>query len=698
MLRNALLLITVVVSGSVPVTPLIAQESASWDAPRVLDLVERAGERREQPRADTALRNYHSTASGWIYFYLDRRETEERTLVRVDQVALDVYWAQPDRTKQRIVGLRNESQLPNRMHYHLDHLTVVQNEFGNTIRLGDGDEVRDVPHPAAPGADSIYQFRVADSLTIRLPGAPDPVKVYEIQVRPRDTSRPAYVGSLFIDRSTADIVRMTFTFTPVSYVDRRLDYIHISLDNGLWEGRYWLPYEQRVEIRRQLPELDFVAGAVIKGVLKVSQYAFNEPLPDGLFLGPAVTALPQSLREAHEFEAGLLEGLESEGLAPAPHMEDLRRQAAELLGEQYLSGLPRVRLHIPDASSVLRYNRAEGLFLGGGLSYAPGTSTRVELSGGYAFAAEHGSLLASLSSQPTATTGFRLDGHVDDLRDVGVRPGAAGVWNTFAAAFFGEDYLDPYFASGGAAALTRRVSPTWDSELRLAVEQHESAELAEVDALFDGDADFRAVRPIDDGRLASATATLRRTGRTDAPRSWTAMLSLEAGSLERDVDASADQEMRYTRPALELTGRARSADGGMTLMGSAYAGAALGEVPAQSLWLYGGRGTLPGFPYRGFAADRLLLLDAEASRSVWEPWLRLRTVGAAGWASLRQDRTTGSAADGWQIRATEGVRASAGAGVGLFWDVVRLDLVRGFGSEGETQLLLTVQPRLWDIL
>ena len=36
--------------------------------------------------------------------------------------------------------------------------------------------------------------------------------------------------------SLADIVRMTFTFTPASYVDRRLDYINISLDNGLFAG------------------------------------------------------------------------------------------------------------------------------------------------------------------------------------------------------------------------------------------------------------------------------------------------------------------------------------------------------------------------------------------------------------------------------------------------------------------------------
>jgi hypothetical protein len=43
------------------------------------------------------------------------------------------------------------------------------------------------------------------------------------------------------------------------------------------------------------------------------------------------------------------------------------------------------------------------------------------------------------------------------------------------------------------------------------------------------------------------------------------------------------------------------------------------------------------------------------------------------------------------------MRASAGAGVGLFWDVVRLDVVRGLRG-GEWQLLFSVKPSLWNVL
>jgi hypothetical protein len=178
----------------------LGQDALGWNSDRALDLIHRARDRRELPQTDTTLQNYTSKANGFVYFYLDRRETDERTLVKVDQVAIDLYWKRPNLTKQRIVGMRNVSRLPNKMYYHLDHLTVVQNGFGDVIRIGDGDEVRDVPHPAAPGADSIYDYRLADSVTLNLGGQGE-VRVYEMNVRPKRTNRSALVGSVFVDRA-----------------------------------------------------------------------------------------------------------------------------------------------------------------------------------------------------------------------------------------------------------------------------------------------------------------------------------------------------------------------------------------------------------------------------------------------------------------------------------------------------------------
>src|SRR5688572_4260881 len=158
--------------------PPAGDTANGWNSRAALALMTRARARREQPRGDSMLRNYSAKATGFVYFYLDRNQADDRTPVKVDQVALELYWAAPNLTKQRIVGLRDKSLLPNKMYYHLDHLTVVQNGFGDVIRLGDGDEVSDVPHPAAPSSDTVYDFRLADSLLLNFPPQP-PVRVYE---------------------------------------------------------------------------------------------------------------------------------------------------------------------------------------------------------------------------------------------------------------------------------------------------------------------------------------------------------------------------------------------------------------------------------------------------------------------------------------------------------------------------------------
>src|SRR5689334_23953479 len=108
-----------------------AAQEGPWNTPRALELVQHAQERRTQSLTDTGMVDYQANARGYIYFYLDRRDINERTLVKTDQVALEVFWKAPNQTKQVIVGLRDRKSLPTNIHYHLDHLAVVQDNFGD---------------------------------------------------------------------------------------------------------------------------------------------------------------------------------------------------------------------------------------------------------------------------------------------------------------------------------------------------------------------------------------------------------------------------------------------------------------------------------------------------------------------------------------------------------------------------------------
>ncbi|MEN8374946.1 MAG: hypothetical protein ABFS34_05800 [Gemmatimonadota bacterium] len=668
------------------IQPALAQESDDWNDARSLELVAAARARRAVPRADSGLTSYQARATGYVYFYLDRRDSAERTLVKTDQIALNIFWATPDRTKQHIVGLRDASSLPNGIRYHMDHLTVVQDEFGDVIRLGDGDEVRDVPHPAAPRSDQTYDFRLADSLSIRLTGRPEPIRVYEIQVRPRRFDSPAFVGSLFIDRSSAAIVRMSFTFTPASYVDRRLDYIRISLDNGLWDERYWLPHEQKLEIRRQLPEIDFPTGGVIRGVLRIGDYRFNEAQPDNFFAGRPVLAFPEGTRERFPFEDELHAEVDAEGLGTPAELEDLRRVTRDLVGARRLSGLPGLRLRLNDASSFLRYNRAEGVRVGAGLVWAPRPETRIELGAGYAAGRRRADGMVAAERPLSEGLLGRIELYHERRRDQRPSSRVSGAMNSLHAALADIDYWDPFFVSGGLLRLRGEVADGWTMSGEVSAERHRSAALVVGDEPPGaGDTDgFRPVRAVEKGVLGEAAIRIERPHRPGAARSWDGSGSLALGTWDGDV---------FLQPEMELAARVSSGPGGADLETRLAAGAALGSAPPQRLYSIGGLGSIPGFAFRSFGGDRYFTAAAEASFGVLGPWIRPRLLAHLGWAEEGGQELPAE----WGASPTDGVRASFGLGVGLIHDILRVDVARGLDG-GEWQTLVSVRPRLRDFL
>lgn len=665
--------------------PASAQDDGAWNAERALELAARAQETRTLRHAEDGLASYRALANGYIHFYLDLAESDREALVKVDQTALEVYWAAPDLAKQRLIGLRDESPLPNRQNYHLDHFMVVQDEFGDVIRLGDGDEVADVPHPAAAGVEAVYDYRLADSLSLRLPGASEEVRVYELEVRPRNVERSGFVGSMFVDRASARIVRMSFTFTPASYIDPRLEYIRVSLENGLWDGRYWLPHEQRLEIRRQVPELDFGFGTVIRAVARIGDYRFNEDLPSSLFDGRALTMAPRAEREAYAFPTDIYAEIDATGLASPGEIEALQRQAVRLLARRRVNGYPRLRLHVPNASSALRYNRAEGLFLGAGLAYRPESGVQAQGRAGYAFGAGHATFLASLQHEPIAAHRLRVRGYRYAPLDMGVRPGAAGALNTLMSATAGVDRLDLFYAHGGGIEIARRVGDQWRATLALDLQEHRSASLEATAAAFAGPDAFRPVRAIDEGRWTGGRLRVQRDDAGLAAFGWTAEVDLETASFAGDW---------YARSSAQAGLARRSADRRSEIELRGSAGTTLGPVPPQRLFLLGGDATLPGHAYRSYAGTHFALAELEASREVYRPWLRLRALAAAGWTAL-DDRSSPPAQ--WGVSATGSPRASVALGAGLFYDILRFDLARGLNGGG-WRGVLSVNPQLTDIL
>ena len=679
-------------SAQIPAAPV----EQAWNDERALELITRARERRSASMADTGLVNFQADARLYVYFYLDRPDTRERNLVKTDQLALDVLWQAPDQVKQRIVGWRDRKSLPTNINYHLDHLTVVLENFGDEIRLGDGDEVRGVPHPAARTSEEFYDYRLVDSLTLQLPGTTEPVRVYELEVRPRDASRPAFLGSVFVDRRAGDIVRMDFTFTGSSYIDRYLDYINISLDNGLWQGRFWLPNQQRVEIRRRIPELDIPAGSVIRATMRVGNYRFNQPLPPQLFAGPAVVAAPKAQREAFPFEEDIHAEVRREGIGPQVELGEIRRLASSLVRDRALQRASGLRLRVPSFSQLLRYNRAEGLVLAAGAGYAPRGSVLLSAELGYAFGASHA--LAALGARSGPLSG-RI--YLDQPRDMALTPVVSGAMNTLSALFAGEDYSDLYFTSGAEAEYQRPLGAGWALGVGARAESQEAPGEGTDFSLFGGE--VRPLQPIDHANLfLGGSLSLRRDSPAEAAVRWSGNARLEAGSVNpgvapcrADSACRADFRGEFLKPrvGIDWTRNWPARDAELKLGGQA--GVAVGDVPLQELFRIGGRGTLPGYAFRSFGGDRFSLLSGIASADLLPAWVRGRILAALGSADTREPRSHGPAH--WPA-PTDGPKASLGAGVGIFHDILHLDVARGLAGDGHWELIIEANRAFWDFL
>jgi hypothetical protein len=697
-IRIALLAVATLLPAALP-----AQSAGGWNDARALELMARAERQRTTTQTDTGLVDYQADARGFVYFYLDRRDTNERTLVKTDQVALDVYWKSPNLSKQRIIGLRDEKKLPTTIHYHQDHLSVVQDNFGDLIRLGDGDEVRDVMHPAAPGAGAVYDYRVADSSSIRLPGAGERVEVYEVQVRPKATDRPALIGSVFVDRRQGAIVRMAFTFTAAAYVDRQLDYINVELENGLWKGRFWLPDRQQVEIRRQLPELGFPAGGVIRGTMRINHYRFNQDLRASLFAGPKVVSVPEAQRRAFRFEEELYSELRQEGLSPDVELGEIRRMAAEMVRKQLLSGLPAVRLDVPAVSSIFRYDRAEGPVAGFGTTLHPREQVEVGLNGGWAFGAEH-PVTSARATLTRPAYRVRGDAYLNLPRDLQPGPNASGAMNSLTALLAGRDYTDLYFARGGQLSASRRVSPGWTGALTARAEVQRSASLQADFSAFGGSGHFRPVLPIEQGTMLRGGVTLSHTAPAGTASAWSAALTADGGRL---LVTGEGQDLTFVRPTVDLGVVRRYVARSATVEAQLSAGSVLVDAPTQELFFLGGRGTLPGFDYRSFGGTDFGLLRASAGADLLRPWVRGRLLAAAGWTGDHRDRVVAfddvaamgtSSASPFYPRTTARPRASVGAGLALVYDILRVDVHHGLGHGGRWEMVVEANPTFWDFL
>lgn len=666
--------------------PSAAQD---WNDARTMALVTRATERRARQLADTGLTDYTATAIGSLTFLAQVGEgfPDPPKVVKADQIALEVYWRTPNHSKQLILGRRDTLLLPTDIQYHRDHLGIVQNNFPQIIRLGEGDEVRDVPHPLSAAGLRAYDFAIGDSMRIEVPG--QVIEVFEVRLRPKDDRLPAAVGAVYLAREDAQVVRMAFSFTRAALIDPQLEDVAIVLDNALIEGRFWLPLRQEIEIRRSGTWLEFPARGIIRGGFEVCCYRINTGTSVAQFAGPEIDLAPPERRASYQFPAPL-QSVVPPDLATASG-EDVARvqaQARELVREAALARARRGSVLAGSLSGLARVTRQEGMSLGGGLRARLGGGVDAAVTGRVALADEVVRGALRLTWTPGTGTVLRA-GLFDEHRDASDVAEASGLRNSIAAQEFGQDFTELYRVRGFDVRLDQRLGRGRPVDVTLGVAREWTEALPVV------------IEP-SRGVFRPALAVPR----THGWRAWTevalAPRPLLGGSLAISATLQARQATADGTSERSLRGAARveylrkAGRGHLAL--SSFAGATGGAQP-QDLIRAGGPVSGPGYGAHQFASRSLAWQRAEWRVPVPFPGVPIGRWGRsparatlAPFASVVLQEERGGAGERWLSGYP-----SVGAGLLLFFDLVRLDVARGLRG-GRWTFGIDLSRDLWRVL
>jgi len=677
-----------------------------WNDERALTLVGQATQRRAQQLADSGLVDYQATAHGYLTFLAQLGEgfRDPPQVVKADELALQVYWRTPNLSKQIIVGRRDTTLLPTDIQYHRDHLGIVQNNFPAIIRLGDGDEVQDVPHPLSASGLREYDFALSDSLRISIPGRV--ISVYEVKVRPRNDHLPRVIGALYLDRDNAQVVRMAFSFTRAAFLDKQLEDLFIVLENGLVGTRFWLPRRQEIEIRRTATWLDYPVRGIIRGRWEISDYQLNTGIPAAQFAGPEIVQYPPSMARDYRWPtARILDSLPPDVRAvTADEIRRVQTEVRSLVREQALRRARASTLAAQGISDFVRFNRVEGTALGAGIG--------TQLGGGFAIGARGRFGLQDNEWKGRATMGWQSGSGQSvelvaarDFQDTGIVQERSLLVNSISAQEAGSDYTDPWRADVVGLSYARGSRARWS--LSATHERHTPVSLhaAPVTGAFDATIPADTLDAVRAGVGIERPTSLWLGGTELRLRGGLSVLRILSVARSSDMSKGTVGRISLDAEIERPFGRAR-------FISRSFAAGVSGSsrIPIQELVFMGGPTTAPGYGYHELLGRAALSQRLEIRIPAPFPSLSLGRFGrspasitfapfVSAAATLRPDSLPAAALT--LPRGPSAVYPSVGVGALLFFDVIRVDVARGLRTaegSGRWSFYVDVARMFWSVL
>jgi hypothetical protein len=497
------------------------------------------------------------------------------------------------------------------------------------------------------------------------------------------------VGAVFIDRESGEVVRMAFSFTRAALRDKEVEDVSVVLENGLIDGRFWLPRKQEIEIRRTGTWLDYPARGIIRGRWEICCYEVNRPMPAGIFSGPEIALAPKGTPNPFPFEGRILDSLPPDVRAVTDaDVAKVQEEARALVRGQALARTRSTSLAARSATDFARVNRVEGLALGAGITRRLGQGFSMTARARYGLADERVKGTGWISYRRASGAGFDITGY-DDYRDAGDIRETSGLVSSIASQEFGTDLTDLYGVRGGSVGLRSRPFSGWTFGVEGALERQRALRVNATPATGAYEPTIAAASI----RERRGTVSLDRPTRL-GPFGFETQLHAD-GSLIQYRQASGDYS---GLGRISIHGHLERPIGSARFVTRTLAAWVGGQdsIPAQHLVYIGGPTSAPGYDFHQFAA-----------RTAVSERLELQfPVPFASFSLGRYGRTPASVTLApfvnavWLDRASDersGWHPSAGVGVLTLFDLLRFDVARGF-VDGRWKFSVDVSRDLWSIL
>ncbi len=657
------------------------------------EIIRRAIE--SKPKWLGALKTFQCEAYSRITIDLDT------AIGAITESYLTLYWRANDSLREVVHQKRQTKNLA--VGDIVNSIGRVTNFNDDTVIMGGFKFIG----PTSPDAFSFYDYKLVRTRSM------DGMDVYDIDVIPRSRIRPLFRGKISIAERSYAVIGVDFEPNEAYAIPFLKDVsFHYLQQFRLYENRFWMPVDYRVQGKASVNLLGFslIKFSFVRYVV-MSDYTINPDFADSVAKLPRLTIAPEAavFDSTYWAEHPLLPlNVDEE---QAYKTLDSNATLDKQIGKRTKS-LNSITAGLSGLSYAdLRFNRVEGLFLGGKYSLDSAANSLALRGGlGYSFDDKRWKYSGGATYYATAQRSIGIGGDVYRKLDNRPDEGYYGDFEILLGSLFSKDDYRDYFLSRGwhgfvEGNFLRQTDPP-DVRMQLGYTDEEETSLKNITeySFVDRDRTFRINPPIDDGTLRSLTFNAEYGNETQYLFSnpyLTAHTTFEYSS-----KSLLKSDFGFTRISGGLKAKFPTYDLSIffnpTLSIAFTGGILTGERLPQRLFnlesSYEGTawfGSLRGAGVKEFSGDRFVLLSVEHNfrripfLASGIPFLYESNLELIVFGSVAQSWLSPSALAGPPIfNTTNGWYYEGGVSISRILDIFRFDLTwRGVEPRGFTLTL-----------